>query len=166
MRLYTFVCGNYLSQLQRGIQTAHVLGEMVRPFLTGKQLARDAQMRRMFVDWLNHHKTIMVMNAGNHVGVKEVYANLLFFANNAGSRFMKGGTRYPVAYFNEDEQSLNKAWTAAAIVVPANLYEKVEAVRNHQGDVLHYTNGTEYFAQGSPEFGIVNIIKSHRLVQS
>ncbi len=99
-RLYTFV-NFYLSSIQQGIQTAHVLGEIVR--IHGSDNA--------VVDhWLHQDKTIVVLNGGNSAAIENIYKECIASCD------------YPGAYFIEDEESLNGAITACGVILPESVW--------------------------------------------
>ena len=101
MRLYTF-CNFYLSSIQQGIQTAHIVSE-----LSIQENNTD------YVDWATNHKTIIVLNGGNAQSLEQLYDRLL----------KEFSAEFQVAYFREDAQSLNGAITAVGILVPESVYE-------------------------------------------
>lgn len=97
-RLYTFVANHYLSPLQCGLQTAHVVSELSR----GHALS---SAREAYAEWADRDKTIIICAGGNHQGVLECHAELV--------RTADGALGMPVALFCEDEQSMNGMATAA-----------------------------------------------------
>ena len=77
-RLYTFVAGLYLSELQKGLQTAHVVGELFADTeLLSKQ--RDA-----LLNWAQTDKTIIILNALNHGGVVAAHDIMYPLADELG----------------------------------------------------------------------------------
>jgi hypothetical protein len=103
-RLYSFVANNYLSPLQCGLQTAHVVSELSRRYPAGSR--SDAVYR----DWATNDKTIIICGAGNHKGVLDCFVEL----DRLGDR----GLELPTALFREDEQSMNGMATACGVIVP------------------------------------------------
>ena len=104
MRLYTFI-NCYLSQIQQGIQTAHILGELVK----------NAELRIHKEDinsFLEHHKTIIVCNGGNNASIRELVE---FFSDEQNP--------YPFATFHEDGDSLDGALTGVGILLPHQIYD-------------------------------------------
>lgn len=61
LRLYSFT-NYYLSDLQKGLQTAHLVSEMFTKYVTGKH-------KKMLFEWATNHKTIIILNGGNSNGV-------------------------------------------------------------------------------------------------
>jgi hypothetical protein len=125
MRLYTFT-NFYLSSIQQGIQTAHVVSEL------------SIKAHPLYTEWAKDHKTIIVLNGGNSKSLQDVYSKL--------TRLVE--TKYPIAKFNEDEQSLNEAFTCVGIVVPAKIYE-------------HYP--LKSFKLSKAENELSNLLSSYRL---
>ena len=105
-RLYTFVAGLYLSELQKGLQTAHVVSELSQ-FKRGSQQAA-------FNDWALQDKTIIICNAGNHKGVVDCWTEL---------ERINTALSLPAAIFYEDEQSMNKMATACGVIVPRKYWD-------------------------------------------
>lgn len=114
MRAYFF--GNYyLSQIQQGIQAAHVVGELFSKYSSPSV---DASMMVPLYNWADTEKTIILLNGGNSARLQQ---HLEFFQT---------GNAYPFAHFNEDQVSLNNALTCVGIVLPPNIYEAAEFIRN------------------------------------
>ena len=130
MRLYTF-CNMYLSSIQQGIQTAHIVSE-----LWVKYGAADTspELTHLY-GWAKHHKTIIVLNAGYS---SEIYSLAEDF-------FRMRENPYPWAFFHEDpmaigsmEENTSGALTAVGIVIPEKIYELYAAMR--KGDPLMWSN--------------------------
>lgn len=103
-RLYAFVANAYLSPLQCGLQTAHVVSEIaVTEHLT-------QSLYQSFRDWAQDDKTIIICGAGNHKGVIDCWAELKRTGIDPG--FVTG------AIFHEDERSMNGMATACGVIVP------------------------------------------------
>jgi hypothetical protein len=103
MRLYTF-CNYYLSSIQQGIQTAHVVAELAM------------QDGSMFEEWAKYHKTIIVLNGGNNASLIETYEYLV-------------GQLYPVAAFYEDRDSLNRTMTCVGVLLPELVWSEIDSYR-------------------------------------
>lgn len=110
LRLYCFVNGLYLSSLQKGLQTAHVVSELHSKYGTNSEI---------YNQWASNHKTIIILDGTNHETVKKI--------SGAISEFGKS-LRLPYATFQEDEASLNCAYTATGIIMPEYLYTKPKQV--------------------------------------
>ena len=140
MRLYTF-CNYYLSSIQQGIQTAHVVADLA--IRCKKRFVQETQ----FDDWANNHKTIIVLNGGNSASLIEI-ENL--FNDNANP--------YPWVAFREDEQSLNSAITCVGIILPNRIYETAEEIRSGKVDPIDI-----YF--DSYSFSIFDLVNSCQLAK-
>lgn len=144
MRLYTFI-NCYLSQIQQGIQTAHILGEMAVQFRTEYQ-------DQAYWDYLNNHKTIIVCNGGNNAMIRETVD---FFKDSRNP--------YQFATFYEDQQSLDGALTGVGIILPPSVYdvtwnrdENAYEDNNKPGVFIREGNAGYFFE-------MIKHIKSHRL---
>jgi hypothetical protein len=114
MRFYSFV-NFYLSSIQQGIQTAHLVHEMYNEYNTRDDCTPQGAM---LDDWSRGHKTIMTMNGGNNAALQEFYT---FLSCDNGV--------YPFIKFHEDEQSLGGVLTGVAIVLPEVIYETAARIR-------------------------------------
>jgi len=168
-RFYSFVAGLYLSPLQCGLQTAHAVSEMYAHHvnLSGPMSKR----MRVYDEWAQSNKTIVILNALNSKGVIDVHKALMPFAPMYD---------LPLAIFNEDEQSLNGAATACGMVLPKKYFD-VEFIRpdstapaGSPASMMRYTHtekdddgvetgGSFTYHEGNPEFELVHIIKGYRL---
>ena len=160
MRLYSFVANLYLSPLQHGLQTAHVVSELHAQHL-------DCGTYTEFDTWARMHKTIIICAAINSAGVLNAYRQLEEFERDLG---------LPAVIFHEDEASLNGAATACGIIVPAQYYEAKMVV---QQGVLGYEDFPAYqwttfdengsienhmlFPANSIESQFITFLKSYRL---
>lgn len=105
MRLYSFT-NYYLSSIQQGIQTAHMVAEM--------SLKNDPD----FISWAQRHKTIIVLNGGNSRDIAETY---LFLINR--------GNEFSISMFKEDKDSLDDAMTCTGIVLPTLFCASIDSYR-------------------------------------
>lgn len=162
-RLYTFVANHYISPLQCGLQTAHVVSELSRFKINTPQATA-------FNAWAATDKTIIICGAGNHGGVMRCYAELV----------RTGGDplQLPVALFREDEESMNGMATACGVIVPEQFWDVKfnEAVnltsdqiggRGYQRDAFwsHKPEAGEEvrYSLNYPEGQFINHIKQYRL---
>lgn len=113
-RLYSFVAGLYLNELQKGLQTAHVVGDLAAKVVSATPMSPEAVYA--FRTWASTDKTIIILNALNHGGVVELESVLSELAEGLG---------LPCATFREDEVSMNGMATAVGIVVPEKYYNAV-----------------------------------------
>lgn len=114
-RLYTFT-NVYISSMQKGIQTAHVVSELFAECQSSIERLDDlsycAQMD-ILLEWATHDKTIIVLNGGNQATLMNIHQEMIKFA---------AANNYPCTMFREDEQSLNGAVTAIGIIIPNEAY--------------------------------------------
>ena len=116
MRFYGF--GNYyLSSLQQGLQSAHVIGELFT------QYEQNTEQFGIVHDWAKNHKTMVLLNGGNSAALQELFD---FF-----QKFQTQGMTLPFAKFHEDEQSLGGALTYVGIVVPEKYYNAAAQIRTN-----------------------------------
>lgn len=158
-RLYTFVANHYLSPLQCGLQTAHVVSELSR----GHALS---SARAAFDEWAAKDKTIIICAAGNHQGVLDCHAELV--------RTGDAALGCPVALFREDEQSMNGMATACGVIVPECYWNVVfeDGIENGLGyprwshaqiDDTGAVIALHEYPLTHPEGQFVNHIKKYRL---
>lgn len=120
MRAYFF--GNmYLSSIQQGIQSAHVVAEMANKY------RRPSRMRSVFFEWADKYKTMILLNGG--------YASELIRLENL---FKRGD--YPWASFREEKDALNESITSVGIILPERLYEAAKQKRENP-DAAWWTFG-------------------------
>lgn len=128
----------YLSQIQQGIQAAHVIQNMADRYNNFKSdMASHA-----FLRWMSIDKTMILLNGGAHLDLKNLISNL--------NLLTRQGTQYPVGYFEEEESALNGAVTSVGIVLPERVYDPVMI-------------GENFAHLSSREIDIYNIIKSYKL---
>lgn len=108
-RLYSFTANLYLSPLQLGLQTAHVVSEISRRSHSYGQYSKN-----VYADWADQDKTIIICGAMNHRGVKDCWAEI---------ERINGALGLPAAIFHEDEDSMNGMATACGVIVPQRLYD-------------------------------------------
>ena len=125
MRLYSFT-NMYLSRLQFGLQTAHVVSEIGVRGQTGK-ITSDAYC--YFWKWAQQHKTIIILDGGYSENLYQLDG---FFRSNENP--------YPWATFYEDPLALGSgiaegppgALTAVGIVLPERIYETAAYAREDE----------------------------------
>jgi hypothetical protein len=108
-RLYSFVANGYLSPLQHGLQTAHAVGDM------SVKYNDDDHADHAYRTWAGQDKVIIICAAFNSKGVLDCFAELKRTGGDA--------LCLPVSIFFEDEDSLNGAATACAVVVPQQYWD-------------------------------------------
>lgn len=154
MRLYTFV-NFYLSSIQQGIQTAHLVHEL---FTKYKAPITKSSKSKMLYDWANNHKTIITLNGGANEDIEDVFKRLSIPKMH----------NYPFASFNEDHFSLGGVMTCCGIVVGPEVYEAKSFFNSPLGQVYHYKKlgGTEeFYYPNTAMWDIVNMIKSKSLAR-
>ena len=152
------VVNQYIAGIHAGIQSAHAISEM---FLDYPQRRNNAG--NLLWDWTDRDKTVIVLNGGYQSSLQELCEKLKPLS----------GT-YPWASFCEEQEALNGAMTAVAVVLPEYMYapqyaEVVDLVklpgytppqianqyRDEMGNTIH--NYTQ------PEKELITMIKSFRL---
>ncbi len=134
MRLYSFV-NFYLSSIQQGIQTAHLVGEMSQGAHTGQ-----------FDVWANSFKTIIVLNGGNNKSLLDLRTTLQAYSE------------FPVGSFSEDDESLGGVLTCVGIIVPDYIWEDIDRFRAGE-DAIDDPERT------AEERALVELIAGHSLAR-
>lgn len=109
MRLYSLVAGNYLSDLQKGLQTTHAVSDM----FNDARASQDPAVYDALREWADRHKTVIILNAINHGTVVDTYTKL---------KPLVAKLCLPISLFHEDGESMNGMATCTALVVPEHLY--------------------------------------------
>lgn len=172
-RLYTFTANLYLSPLQCGLQSAHVVGNIAAT-MDHLELANFDSIRtsQAFHDWAHLDKTIIICAATNHAGVEACWAEI---------ERINTALLLPAAIFHEDEDSMNGMATACGVVVPAKYWDT--QFSKEESMWLDHPNGTRtkhvsaqaywfhqdergyetryYLSHAEGQF--INLIKSYRL---
>lgn len=100
-KLYSFV-NTYLSDLQKGLQTAHVVSEMVNKYCGDLPTNLEA-----LAQWVAADKSILIFNGGNHKSLTEFRVECTRPENP-----------YLFTFFEEDWESLNQSCTAVGLLLP------------------------------------------------
>lgn len=127
LRLYSFV-NYYLSDLQRGLQTAHLVSELFAYYGDDEYDGYSQDMYDMLFLWANAHKTIIILNGGNSQNLQTIYDFI----------DQKYDGNYPFEMFLEDKESLNCALTCVGIIFPEFTKEDVD-------DYKFVADGTDNF---------------------
>jgi hypothetical protein len=145
----------YLSSIQQGIQSAHVLGELAISHGKNIQSAIYSKPILMYFDWLENHKTMIVCNGGNNKDLREL-------------RLLFSTAKYPWAYFREDDDSLDGALTAVGIILPKEIYD-VKYDRLNETYIYDNENGKEIIynkdSEDTDTFKLIHTIKSAPLAR-
>lgn len=166
-RLYTFVAGLYLSDLQKGLQTAHVVSELHT--LYRSYTGVDTRETAILDEWAELDKTIIILSADNHAGVLNAF--------NMFGPMAVTSLQLPIALFREDEQSMNGMATACGVIVPQTLwdvtYTASQSFTGTDGKMPSWrpafyqhipTNGDPAIIYGEDtiEFSFCKLLKSYR----
>lgn len=159
LRMYCVV-NQYIAGIHAGIQSAHAMTEV---FMDYPQ--RKTPAGHLLWDWADTEKTMIVLNGGYQSSLQELCEKLKPLS----------GT-YPWASFCEEQDALNGAMTAVAVVIPEYMYDPqyleitdlvyrpgkfplhgviANTYRDELGNVIH--NYTQ------PEKDLITTIKSFRL---
>jgi hypothetical protein len=105
----------YLSDIQKGIQTAHLVNEFWKKYNIPSEYGSEATKKNQeYLDsWAYIDQSIIVFDGGNQNQLE--WIEYFFNQNN---------NQYPWAYFREDQISLNKALTAVGIILPKKFNTK------------------------------------------
>jgi hypothetical protein len=129
MRLYTFV-NMYLSSIQHGIQTAHVVSELYEKYRSIDVKKYGSLSRDNLYDWGRNHKTIIVLNGGFSDNLDDICHEL------------SNQDLYPYAKFVEGKAELRGATTAVGIVLPKSVYD-IGKLREEFGGTMKGCNVDE-----------------------
>ena len=146
-RLYTFVNHVYMSPLQWGIQTAHVVSTMM-----SDERFKD---REDVKQWAKESPTIIVCRGGNFAALTNLSE---YFA--AKSTLLD----LPYASFHEDEESLGGILTCAGILVPRKFFAaQFEDYMYDNTIASFYQHETELWNSSSQEYHLIDTIQSAKL---
>lgn len=156
-RMYCVV-NQYIAGIHAGIQSAHAITEI---FLDYSQRRNKAS--NFLWDWADQDKTVIVLNGGYQSSLQGLCEKLKPLS----------GT-YPWASFCEEQDALNGAMTAVAVVLPEYMYapqyaEVVDFVKT-QGytppqiaNTYRDEDGNSVHRYTQPEKDLITMIKSFRL---
>jgi len=148
LRLYSFVIF-YLSPLQHGLQTAHLVGDL------SQKCARSKRYNR----WAGHDKTIIILNGGNRKDIEDIFNLLWEICPSMDLPFDK---------FHEDEDSLGGIITCCGVIVPERYFNAVKFDDGYYFNISEIDENSNihsqyYFPPESPEYKLIDLIKSKRL---
>ena len=158
-RLYTFVNGLYMSQIQYGIQSAHLVGD-----LSVKYEDPNNFLTQVYKEWARKDKTMIILSAVNLQGLKDVYESLSQF-----------DSEFPVGCFHEDEESLGGLMTCVGIIVPETIYAVIPASERLKTDpslvidkdawIYESEDGQQrrIYDSNHKFWNLINTLKSYRL---
>jgi len=170
LRLYTFL-NYYLSSIQQGIQSAHILGEIYNEAnskrttidsFEGEGIVQELRYNErdlMVFDWAENHKTMVVCNGGNNQNLRDLISFFKIVDNP-----------YPWAAFYEDADSLDRALTGVGIILPESIYDVTTEYDLYEGQrvkVFVRPDGRAIRREGwnSYEYQLIDRIKSAPLAK-
>lgn len=135
-RFYTFN-NMYLSGLQKGLQTAHVVAEMANTLddvwdaadkqndfcgLNVVSNANELHIIGSYDMWKKQNKTIIMLDGGNCAALENIYKTFNKF-------IIDDGVPLAITKFHESGEALNGALTCVGIVLPKCIYEYAAYLR-------------------------------------
>lgn len=183
-RLYTFI-NFYLSSIQQGIQSAHIVSELFTKY--SNSFEKD-----VLYDWANNHKTIIVLNGGTSFDLRHDYIHVSNFADTLSkskSNSSKLGRWFlPHAFFTEDFNALgaydNGVVTGFGIILPEEIWGAQEMPAREIGWAVNYDSScshlsyqyyevgeggkivsTTKFWEGEPDTKLIKLLKSKSLAR-
>lgn len=184
-RLYTFI-NFYLSSIQQGIQSAHLVSELFMKY-------SNCFEKDVINDWANKDKTIIVLNGGTSFDIRQDYihvsnlAEKLRLSTNPHSPKI-GKWFLPHAFFTEDFNALgaydNGVVTGFGIIIPEEIWgaqpvpqPEIGWAVNHDplihnlyyqfnkiGEDNKIVSSTRFF-EGEPDTELISIIRSKSLAR-
>ena len=162
LRFYTFT-NFYLSAIQHGVQSFHVLHEAFLKYPKENAIVWDDPSAERLYDWAQSHKTVIVCNGGAHEDIVNIH-NL--FTNIAGNLI------FPMPYecFCEDQYSLGGIMTAVGCVLPEEIYDAVDYKKASAMGWSGISQDAYFFIKDSvvknvynidtPEWQLISMLKS------
>jgi hypothetical protein len=172
LRLYTFT-NFYLSSIQAGIQSAHLVGELVNRYLQ-PDVAIDphawpeVQASYIFKQWCKEHKTMIVLSAGANQDLHELKQ---LVSADVGAYYIETPVAVgriseyklealPCAWFHEDEPSLAGILTCVGIVLPSRVFNAVRHNTNPADWIYEDDEFVEYYPSISRTAKLLEVVKS------
>ena len=124
-RLYSIVPGLYLSDIQKGIQTAHLVHELFTKYAHQDDKQEEYQK---LLDWADDHKTIIVLSGNDQDGLENYQTTTI--------PLLARKYRLPYGKFHESKSALNGCMTAVGLVVPDFLYNQPEYTFGEETDLM------------------------------
>lgn len=168
LRFYSFV-NYYLSSIQQGVQSFHVLHETFNKYtklVSTEPVAVEDRLR----DWSENHKTLIILNGGAHNDIEETYALLAEIAPQLS---------FPLPFdkFHEDQRSLGGVITACGCVLPEEIYNAVDfrkaekyadPLQTLQRNAFYFVSDDKIqkiYRPGEPEHQLITVLKSCSLAR-
>lgn len=158
LRLYTFV-NFYLSSIQQGIQSAHVVSNLFVDYRGVKSKAAQLLWK-----WAEGSKTMIVLNGGTAADIERGFGGAHAFRNG----------KYPYMCFDEEQGAIHpdlEASTAWGIVLPPEVYnaKPVEVFPSRTGfstlEAEELTQETPIWEPGSFEHYICTYLQGKSLAR-
>jgi hypothetical protein len=146
LRFYTLI-NFYLSSIQQGIQSAHLVHELLLRYMFASTGAA-----KLAFDWAQGHKTIIVLNGGDNEALLQ--ARMVLEAQH----------QYPTAFFRESERSLEGVLTGVGVVLPESVFN-CTIDKCAVGDPVFIRPSGEEVKFGDTDWPIINLIKSKGLAR-
>lgn len=175
-RLYTFM-NFYLSSIQMGIQSAHIVSEMFTMYPQGKthnvSIYGLANANAHFVlnKWAADDKTIIVLNGGTSFDIRQDYLNMSTLCEamngtvNFSSRPQHSSYALPHVAFYEDHNALgevgNGLMTGFGVVVPEQLWNAKEQPPRQVGWAADYDHARPHL-----EYQFSRIGENNKIVEN
>lgn len=103
----------YLSPIQQGIQAQHCMTDMMVKYAKlHMRSGGHSPHYEMLMDWAENHKTIVILNAGGHIGVQDIR-----------SMFFDSDNPYAWDLFNESHYAMQGMLTCVGIILPSKFYD-------------------------------------------
>ena len=187
-RLYTFI-NFYLSSIQQGIQTAHIVSEIFSKYKNPND--QNLTEYQALYQWASKDKTIVVLNGGTSFDIRQDYIKISSIAEQLLklSRYETGGKWFlPHAFFTEDFNALgaydNGVVTGFGIIIPEEIWgaqpvpqPEIGWAVNHDplihnlyyqfnkiGEGNKIISSTKFF-EGEPDTELISIIRSKSLAR-
>lgn len=130
MKLYALT-NMYCDGIHAGIQCQHSTVELLRKYTN--DTSSRSKLDGMVEDWADHHKTTVLIQGGNHQGMKEWLADLEHWDGVPFAEFYESGMNYCLS--------------SISLVCSTEMVEDMADYRNQVTDDLDMYN--KYGAEGS-----------------
>ena len=173
-RLYTFI-NFYLSSIQSGIQSAHIVSEMYVKYFDNKNEATNEHKMNVIKRWASQDKTIIVLNGGTSQDLNNDYNRVSMLDHSSytdKSHDIFFNIPYIKFYESPDALGISEQgiMTGFGIIVPEQIYNadlfKTEA--NPEPDYIYKipnTIETIVYPKNIILWDIINIIKTKGLAR-
>lgn len=104
-----FFTNMYISDIQRGIQTAHCISDMHRKY--NNISLHESILINSLEKWADIDKTMIVLNGGYSSHLVEII------------EILQKDDQFPFDFFRESKEALNTALTCVGVILPEFIYE-------------------------------------------